>query len=290
MIELIEPVFRPPAEHDSILIQITTGCSYNQCLFCGMYKSKPFQVKDDIRIEHAILYAAEHYQDRKRLFLCDGDALAIPHNKLMSILDKIRTKLPWLTRIGIYASARNIATKSDLELKEMRSMRVGILYVGLESGDDIVLSTMKKGADSAFQIKHLLRAKDAGFKLSCMVLLGLGGRERSREHVLATAKMLNAIKPSYISALSLMVIPEAPLYKAMQDGKFSELSPRETLTELRGLLTSIECEGSVFSANHASNYLPLQIRLPAGKANALKEIDEAIEGQRPTTPDMFRGL
>lgn len=283
-------IFRPPAEHDSILLQVTEGCSHNRCRFCGMYKDKRFKIKDESLITEDIEFAAAHYRESKRLFLCDGDAMIIPFERLARILEDMNRRMPWLTRVGIYANAKSVSMKSPDELRELKKLKLGIAYLGLESGDDEVLRFMDKGVSTSGQIEQCLKLKEAGIKLSCTVLLGLGGRERTGSHAAETGRALSVISPNYMAALSLMIIPQAPLYQKVQDGSFQPLGAEELLGELKRLIWNINVASGVFSANHASNYLPLQFRFPSEKDKALTLISKALDGGIPLKPEWMRGL
>ena len=275
----IGSIFRPPAEHNSILLQVTIGCSHNKCRFCGLYKSKQFKIKDQLLINQDLDYASQYFKDRKRVFLCDGDAMIISYEKLLSILKKINEKLPWITRIGLYANAKSLKKKSVEQLRELKKHKLGIVYMGLESGDDKVLKNMNKGVDVATQIEQGEKVKEAGIKLSCTVLLGLGGKSRSKEHAIKTGEALSLISPNYIGALSLIITPEVPLYKQIINNEFYILSPIEMLKELKIMIENTNLSAGIFSANHASNYLPLQVRLPSEKADVLKLLERAINGE-----------
>ena len=283
-------IFRPPAEHNSILLQITVGCSHNKCEFCGLYKTERFKIKEKTIIYSDIQYASKNFVDKKRLFLCDGDAMIVPHLKLLNILKEINKQLPWVMRIGVYANAKSLKRKTVKQLKELKKHRLGIVYLGLESGDDRILKKMNKGVDVATQIEQAKKVKAAGMKLSCTVLLGLGGRDHSKEHAKNTGKVLSEINPNYASALSLMIFPQIPLSSAINEGRFELISPKEMLEELKTMIKNTDLVAGIFSANHASNFLPLQIRLPGGKEEAIKLIDKALCGKISLKPDHLRAI
>ena len=193
-------IIRPPSEANSILLQVTLGCSHNKCTFCGTFREKRFDIKKDEVIFKDIEFAREHCQRQKRLFICDGDALVIPQKRLVKILQRIRDRLPWVERVGLYANTKSIGLKTDEQLKELHEMGVKIAYLGLESGDDTVLKEIRKGADSAKMIKMGKRIRQSGIKLSITVLIGLAGRERSKIHARETGRVLSAIDPEYVGA------------------------------------------------------------------------------------------
>ncbi|QJB55696.1 radical SAM protein [Pseudodesulfovibrio sp. zrk46] len=283
-------IIRPPSEAHSILLQVTLGCSHNKCSFCGAYTDKRFGIKSPEIVHKDILFAAKHCRRQRRLFLCDGDALILPQARLLEILADIREHLPWVLRVGTYASAKSLKSKTDEELAELRDAGIGILYMGLESGDDTILKAMNKHGDSAAIIEQGRRARQAGFKLNVTVINGLGGEERSMEHARATARALSEMDPEQIGALSLMLVPDTPLHDQYERGEFVLPDARGMLLEIREMLAGLNLTKGLFLANHASNYLPLKVRIPSGKDKALAEIDAALAGDRGLTPEWMRGL
>ncbi len=283
-------IIRPPSEANSILLQVTVGCSRNKCTFCGSYQGERFKIKSEATISEDIEFAALHCQRQRRLFLCDGDALIVPQNRLMHWLQSIQFKLPWVTRVGAYANAKSLAMKSMDELRALKDNGLGILYMGLETGDDVTLKAINKGASAQTLIEMGRKAKAAGFKLSVTVLLGIAGRERSHIHAQATGKVLSDMDPDYIGALSLMLIPGTPLYNDYQAGKFPLLDAREMLTELRTLFAHTHLTRGLFHANHASNYLPIKARLPKDRSAVLNLIDRALSGEIDLKPEWLRAL
>jgi radical SAM superfamily enzyme YgiQ (UPF0313 family) len=283
-------IIRPPSEANSILLQVTVGCSRNKCTFCGTYKGERFRIKPDSVIMEDIAFAASHCQRQRRVFLCDGDALIIPQKRLLKILKEIEKQLPWVTRVGLYANAKALNMKTADELEELKTHGVGIAYMGLETGDDITLKNINKGASAAYMIEMGRKAKQAGFKLSITVLLGIAGPERSQIHAQETGRVLTAIDPNYVGALSLMLIPETPLFDEYQSGTFQLIEPREMLSELRTMIAATNLTGGLFHANHASNYLPIRARFPKEKEATLQLIDDALEGKVPLKPEYLRAL
>lgn len=283
-------IIRPPSEAGSILLQVTLGCSHGKCAFCGAYLDKRFAVKDPETVLADILFAARRCSDRRRVFLCDGDAMILPQPRLVEILSLIRAHLPWVTRVGTYANAKSLKRKTDAELRELRELGLDIVYMGLESGDDEVLRAMGKNGDGAFIVAQGRRAKAAGFKLNVTVLNGLGGAERSMEHARGTARALTAMDPDQVGALSLMLIPGTPLHRRAERGEFVLPDARSILAELREMLAGTELTRGLFLANHASNYLPLKVRLPSGKADGLAQLDRALRGEERLKPESARRL
>ena len=283
-------IFRPPSEAYSILLQITTGCSHNKCTFCGMYKGSRFSIKDDRTVMADIDFAAAHCRQQDRLFLCDGDALIISQERLLTILAAIRTKLPWVTRIGTYANTKSIKRKSPEQLRELQENGLQIAYMGLESGDDITLQNINKGADAARMIEMGKKLRASGIKLSITVLLGIGGKERSHIHAEETGRVLTAIDPEYVGALSLMLTPGTPLFDAAEKGEFILPSPQEMLEELAIMFAGTNLSNGYFHANHASNYLPIKAKLPQDKEATLRLIESALQGKVRLKPEHLRGL
>jgi radical SAM superfamily enzyme YgiQ (UPF0313 family) len=283
-------IIRPPSEANSILLQVTVGCSRNKCTFCGTYAGERFRIKPDETIREDIAFAAAHCRRQRRVFLCDGDALIIPQARLLRILTALRDQLPWVTRVGAYANAKSLSLKNADELGELRRHGLGILYMGLETGDDVTLARINKGADSARMIAMGRKARDAGFKLSITVLLGIAGRERSQIHARETGRVLSAIDPDYVGALSLMLIPGTPLYDDWRAGSFKLIEPPEMLAELRTMIAETHLSQGLFHANHASNYLPIRARLPRDKEATLALIDKALAGGVALKPECMRAL
>lgn len=283
-------MFRPPSEANSILLQVTTGCSHNKCSFCSMYAQSRFSIKDDSIVKADIDFAADHCRRQRRLFLCDGDALILPQPRLVAILEQIREKLPWVERVGTYANPKNIKAKSIEELKQLHDLGLGIVYLGLESGDDETLKQIDKGADAAVMVEMGRKVRSASIKLSITVILGIAQQQRSRIHAIETGRVLSLIDPEYVGALSLMLTPGSRLYQQYEQGSFHLLSPRQMLEELRTMLYHTELSDGYFHANHASNYLPIKARLPGDKAATIKLIDKALRGNVPLKPEYMRGL
>lgn len=283
-------IIRPPSEANAILLQVTVGCSRNKCTFCGTYNGERFKIKSDDIILEDIAFAARYCRRQRRLFLCDGDALVIPQKRLLKILQAIRSQLPWVTRVGAYANAKSIKMKTIEELRILKENGLGILYMGLETGDDVTLKAINKGATSDTMIRMGQKAKAAGFKLSVTVLLGIAGRDRSQIHAKETGRILSAIDPDYIGALSLMLIPGTPLFDDHQAGRFPLIGAEEMLAELRTMFAHTHLSKGLFHANHASNYLPIKARLPKDRESVLSLIDKALAGEVGLKPEWLRAL
>ncbi len=283
-------MIRPPSEANSILLQVTVGCSHNKCTFCGAYKGERFKIKKDDIIMEDIAFAAKYCRQQRRVFLCDGDAMIISQKRLPNIFKEIQKQLPWVNRVGLYANAKSLKRKSLEELKELKELGLGIIYLGLESGDDVTLEKVNKKGNSNDMIEQGLKAKEAGIKLSITVLLGLGGKERSFVHARETGRVLSAINPEYVGALSLMLIPNTSLYEDWQSGRFELIDSKQMLEELGAMIAHTNLSRGQFFANHASNYLPIKARLPRDKEETIRLIEEAIAGKIPLKPESYRAL
>ncbi|MBT8372134.1 MAG: radical SAM protein, partial [Deltaproteobacteria bacterium] len=281
-------IIRPPSEANSILLQVTVGCSHNKCTFCGTYTGERFKIKSDDIIDQDIQFAKQYCQRQRRLFLCDGDALIIPQKRLKKILTKIKTQLPWVTRVGVYANTKSIKMKTAEELTELKQLGLSIAYMGLESGDDVTLKAVKKGATAEKMIAMGQKIRQAGIKLSITVLLGLAGRERSMIHARETGRVLSAIDPEYVGALSLMLVPGTALCQDYENGTFPLLDPDEMLQELREMIAHTDLNRGLFHANHASNYLPIKARMPKDKQRTIDQIDAALAGNVALKPEWMR--
>ena len=281
---------RPPSEAASILLQVTVGCSHNRCAFCGTYRDKRFRIKEERIILSDILYAARRMRQTDRLFLMDGDALIIPQPRLVRILERIREHLPWVKRVGVYANAKSIRKKSVEDLRRLRENGLGILYYGVETGDDEIRAAIQKGSTAAVCIEMGRRVKEAGILLSATVLLGIGGRGQSLRHSRATGRLLSAMDPDYVGALTVMLIPGTPLYRDDESGAFELPDEAGLLRELREMIAHTDLSGGYFFSNHASNYLPVKAKLPDGKQKALDLIDAALRGEVGLKPEWMRAL
>jgi radical SAM superfamily enzyme YgiQ (UPF0313 family) len=281
---------RPPSEAYSILLQVTLGCSHNKCTFCGTYKDKRFTIKDDKIILGDILFASKYMKRQDKVFLMDGDGLIIPQKRLMWILDRIKEHLPWVKRVGAYANAKSIKMKSLDEMMELKKNGLGILFYGVETGDDELRKKIHKGSDSETCIAMGRKVKEAGIKLSVTVLLGIAGRKKSLQHAKATGSVLSAMDPDFVGALTVMLIPGTPLHEEFRKGEFELPDERELLMELREMIAATDITRGLFYSNHASNYLPVKARLPNGKQEALDFIDRALRGEVGLRPEWMRAL
>jgi radical SAM superfamily enzyme YgiQ (UPF0313 family) len=283
-------IIRPPSEAFSIILQVAVGCSHNKCTFCGTYKGKRFKIKPESIVMKDIDFAAHYCTHQRRVFLTDGDPLILPHEKLLSLLRTIRSRLPWVTRIGLYANAKSVRMKKLDELKVLRENGLGIVYMGVESGDDTTLKKIRKGASAEGIVAAGKKVRESGIKLSTTVLLGVAGRERSQIHAEKTGKVLSAMDPDHVGALSLILLPNTQLYADCREGKFDLITSKEMLEELKTMFEYTRLSRGLFFANHASNYLPIKARLPRDKDATIELIKKAICGKIPLVPEKLRAL
>ena len=269
-------IYRPPSEAESLILQIAVGCSYNKCTFCHSFQDKNFRVKsfDEIRedIDEAALYGRV-----ARVFLADGDALAIPHENMAEILEYLKLKIQGLQRVGVYANAADVLKKEPGELRDLKRLGLGIIYLGLESGNAEVLKRVRKNATAEQMVSAARRVKEAGILLSLTVLLGVGGVELSHEHARDTGKILSAMDPDYVGALSLMIVRGTPIHAELCAGRFEMPSPFGLIKELEEIIAGCDFTNCFFASNHASNYLSLRVRMPEEKQSALKHIRAVLE-------------
>ncbi|WP_153916102.1 radical SAM protein [Shewanella sp. TC10] len=292
MINYIEPVFRPPSEWKSLILQVTNGCSWNQCSFCDMYtqEQKKFRAHKVDKIEQDILAAAASGHPISRVFLADGDAMTLPFKRLKEICQLINTHLPSVTRISSYCLPRNLTNKSVEQLAELREMGLSLLYVGCESGDNEVLSRIEKGEDYDSSLVALQKIKQAGMKSSVMILMGLGGTQLSLQHAKASAKLMNAAQPEYLSTLVVTLPLGTERMDSVFDGKFELPDQLGLLTEMQTLLSNLELDKTIFRSDHASNYLVLKGVLGKDKSQLLTRVNQAIQGMVPLRQEWQRGL
>lgn len=283
-------VFRPPSEAYSYLLQVTYGCTHNRCAFCAMYLDKKFSVRPVKEVLEDIAEARAVMGDVRRVFLCDGDAMALSTERLTAILEALEETFPTLERVGVYANAINIMRKRDQELRALRKHKLAILYFGLESGDDGILEKIDKGATSREMVEAVQRVRAAGFKASVIALLGLGGRALSRAHALGTARVLNEMDPDYVSFLTVMPVPGTPLHQWIEDGEMVLPDVQGMLVELRQIISGLELSDALLRTNHASNYAPIKGHLPGDKEAVLQVLDDYLSGRVAVRPDFLRGL
>ena len=284
-------IYRPPSEADAFILQATVGCSWNHCTYCDMYREKDFRVR---AIEDTLADVEEVRRaigDRvEKVFVADGDALVMDLDHWERILDACRDAFPNLRRVSAYATAMNLVRKTPEELARLRALGLRQLYIGPETGDDVTFKRIAKGAGFAEHVEAAAKARAAGISLSAIFLLGAGGVERSQEHAEATARLITAMDPAFVSALTLTVVPGTPLHTLHTRGKFELPEIRRLLQELRTMVAGAAPTDAVFRTNHASNYLPLGGRLPHDRDRIVGVIDKALSGEIPLRPEWARGL
>lgn len=287
----IGSVYRPPSEAHSLIIQVTLGCSHNKCTFCGSYLDKPFQVRriDEIKQD---LQDASHMGPVDKVFLADGDALAIPQKRLVQIMEMVNEFIPSVKRIGVYASAGNILHKSSDDLRALRALNLGIIYLGVETGDAVLLEKICKGATYDELVAAARRVKETGIALSVTVLLGIGGIEGSERHAHGTARILTDMDPDYVGALSVILVPGTPLHQDHVNGRFDLPDPFGLIRELRIMIAESNFSHCVFRSNHASNYLPVKATLPEQKEQIVEAIDSVLTSRdrQRLRPEFLRAL
>lgn len=284
------PLYRPPSEASSLIVQATIGCSHNRCTFCSMYRSKRFRVVPPEEVQGFLDAArARLGDDVRRVFLADGDAMCLSSARLQQVLDRLAATFPKLSRVGIYANARDVLSKTDQELRELRQRKLGIVYLGLESGDEATLAEVCKGARVDDIVEAVRRARAAGMRVSVMVLVGLAGARRSLEHARASADAVSRMTPDYTALLTAIPTPGSELSEAAERGAFVPLSALESVREIREFLLHVRAP-TYFTCNHASNYLPLTGVLPEDQDELLGLLDAALAGAVRLKPETMRGL
>mgnify|MGYP001851327209 FL=1 len=274
-------VYRPPSEAHSLIIQVTIGCSHNTCTFCTMYKDKKFRIRSKEEIFMDLDEMSSAYGELPlRIFLADGDALVLKTRDLLDILSFIRVKFPFCERVTAYATARDILRKTDEELQALKKEGLSMVYVGAESGDPVILAHVKKDVTVEEMIQAADKLKKCGIQLSLTLISGLGGKERLREHALESARLVSAMKPEYLGFLTLMLEKGAPILEEIQAGQLTLLSPDAVMEEMKLFLTHVDSDGTVFRANHASNYLALKGTLNGDIPAMLAQVEEAEKKQR----------
>jgi hypothetical protein len=292
-----EPVFRPPAEWRSLILQVTIGCSWNKCTFCEMYQTKSFRAKPLDQVEQDIKAFAIEGENVRDVFLADGDAMALPTKHLLALLGLIKINLPKVRRVSSYCLPRNVMYKSVEDLTALKEAGLSLVYVGCESGNDEVLSAVNKGETFESSLNALKKLQEAGIKRSIMILLGLGGRKLSKQHALSSAELCSASSPEFLSVLTTSFPLGMDRIEEGFDGDFQPLTAREGLTELKSLLENIDMatNKTVFRSDHASNYLVLKGRLGRDKATMLEQLTAVLDAPEEDDvynlrPEWVRGL
>lgn len=286
------PLYRPPSEGQNLIVQATLGCSFNRCTFCSMYKSKVYQVRPLGKVCAEIDAAAHRFPHTRRVFLADGDALALSTNHLVSLLDHLATKLQDLTRVTAYATPKNLLDKTPEDLALLRKKGLKLVYLGIESGANLILKRIIKGASQKMHVKAIERARDADIKVSATVILGLGGREDWQAHIEGTAELINIAPPTYLSTLQLML--DADSHKEFMESQPDDFALQDDigiLAEQERLLSLLDPPRPViFRSNHASNCLALAGNLPRDRERLLREIETVRSGVNMVRPEFLKGL
>ena len=303
-------IIRPPSERKSYFLPLTSGCSNNTCTFCGYYGSK-LQIRkiDDIKDEidalslfmrsglrlptiPGVVYDIAQSWDGKRVFLQDGDALVYPFPKLTEVLQYLNKQLPSLERIAAYATPQDILRRDSDELKQLKQLKLGIVYVGVESDDDELRHRIGKHVSSHELVEVTRKTRDAGIAISVTVILGLGGVEGSEKHAFETAKILTKIDPDYAGALTLTLVPATPLFEQWKEGQFHPIAPFRSLEELKIIIDNSRFSDCFFSSMHASNYISVRGKLPQNKERMLEEVERTLAIRDPSLlrPEFLRGL
>ncbi len=292
MLQYEGTLYRPPSEADALILQATIGCSWNRCSFCAMYRDKRFRVRPLEELEAEIARVDEAFGAPAKVFLADGDALIAKASFLEALLDALRERWPGLRRVSCYASPQALQIRSVEEMQRLKDKGLSLYYLGIESGHDAVLDHLDKGVDAAEMRRVALKAHEAGVKLSTMILLGAGGRALSREHALASAALVNAIQPRFVSTLVMTPVAGTPLAEQDARGEVDHLDPVELAAELRVFLGALACRATIFRSNHASNWLALAGTLPKDQPTLLAGLDRVLAAPEsaPFRPAWARGL
>jgi radical SAM superfamily enzyme YgiQ (UPF0313 family) len=285
------PIFRPPSEAESLIVQATVGCSWNHCTYCAMYGEKTYRVRSLEELLAEVRHAGGELGPAvTRVFVADGDALAMDLGHWEPLLVGLGEAFPRLRRVSAYATALNVAAKRDDELRRLRELGLSLLYVGPETGDDVTFERIAKGSGFADHASAARRAHAAGMKVSAIFLLGAGGTERSREHAEGSARLVSEMDPEFLSVLTLTIVPGTPLATLASRGRFELPSVGGMLQELRTIVATAQPSAAIFRTNHASNYLPLEGRLPRDRDRIVATLDQALAGEIPLRPEWARGL
>ncbi|MAE07756.1 MAG: radical SAM protein [Bacteroidetes bacterium] len=287
-----EPLFRPPSEARSLILQITNGCSWNRCSFCEMYTSKKFQIKKEKEIFDEIDLLAPYSSQIRKVFLADGNAMVLSFDKLMNIIEKLNSTFPNLNRISIYALPKDISTKTEDELRVLSAAGLKLIYTGIETGDDELLKLINKGETSVSTIEALVKARKSGLKLSVMILNGLGGKHYSKQHAINSAQVVNKIQPEYLSTLVLSFPYGLDHFKKRFSADFIELNKYDLISEMSDFISELNLQNTVFRSDHASNYLILKGMLNRDKEKLLSGISDVIDNPESSDlrPEWMRGL
>lgn len=284
-------IYRPPSEAYSLLVQVTIGCTHNKCTFCKMFKNKKFRVRALEEVLEDLAWARQRYRRVERMFLCDGDALALSNRRLMPILEYIKEKFPECERVTIYGRANDVNKKTEEEMKELFDAGITMVYIGAESGSDKVLKDVNKGVTRQELIDAVRKIEDCGMEASVTFISGLAGKDGWEDHAIQTGTMITEMNPSYVGLLTLIVEPNVPMFDDIQSGKLRLLSPEEVMQETLLMLEHTNVDKKcVFRSNHASNYVSLRGDLPQDKEKMMDMLKKAIGNHDMFRHEMFRAL
>lgn len=284
-------IFRPPSEAYSLLVQVTIGCTHNKCTFCSMYKDKKFRVRDLDEVIQDLKWAKEHYRRVERIFLCDGDALALSNNRLMPILEFISDNFPECERVTVYGRAKDALKKTDKEMRQLYEAGIKMVYLGAESGSEKVLKAINKGETRQELIDGVKKIEASGMKASVTFISGLAGKDGWEDHAIQTGTMISEMQPSYVGLLTLMVEPGVPMADDIQSGKLRLLSAEEIMAETLLMLQNTNVQKDcVFRSNHASNYVSLRGTLPADREKMMALLRKAMNNHDMFKDERFRAL
>jgi len=292
MINYDEPLFRPPSEAYSLILQVSLGCAWNKCAFCEMYSSKQFRVRPETDVFTEIESLSPYSDQIRKVFLADGNAMVLSFDKLSRLLDKLNACFPKLNRVSAYALPRDIESKTDEELQILADKGLKLLYVGIESGDDELLQVINKGESFRSTSQALQKARQAGIKLSVMILNGLGGQKFSEQHAINSAKLVNEIQPEFLSTLVLSYPHGEEHFKQKFNDEFIPLNTIELIAEMKVFIETLELNNTVFRSDHASNYLILKGNLSRDKDELLNRINGVLNdpNNAKLRPEWMRGL
>ena len=273
------PLYRPPSEANSLILQLTIGCSHNKCTFCTMYKAKKYREKSTEEIKEHINRAKQNHLIADKIFLADGNVLVMETEKLLSIIEKLYKQFPKLRRVTCYAGPRDILAKSEDQLLALKDAGLKMLYLGVESGSTEILRNVNKGVSADEMVEAGQKVKKCGINLSCMIISGLGGQSLWETHAVESAKVINSISPRFLSLLTLYIDGGTVLEKEIAAGNFKLLSPRQILEETKLMLENLQVNNCIFRSNHASNYIALQGTLNKDKAKLIKQVNAALNSK-----------
>ena len=284
-------IFRPPSEAYSLLVQVTVGCTHNKCTFCSMYKDKKFHIRSQEEILEDLAWARAHYRRVDRMFLCDGDALALSNRRMLPILEYIKENFPECERVTVYGRATDALRKTDEELRELYEAGITMVYVGAESGSEKVLKDINKGETRQELIDGVRKIEASGMAASVTFISGLAGKDGWEEHAIESGRMISEMSPSYVALLTLLVDPSVPMAKDIESGKMKLLSAEEVMAETLLMLQHTEvAKKCVFRSNHASNYLSLKGNLPDDKEAMMEMIRTGMSDHNMFKDERFRAL